>query len=81
MSKKPINQSLRKRGIAFSKMLQKERRAKGLTQEQLGKNANVSLDTVRSIENGRVSAPGLFIAASLVEALNGDLSKWLKKIK
>jgi transcriptional regulator with XRE-family HTH domain len=81
MSKKPTSQKIRKQGIAFSKMLKKERQAKAFTQDQLAKKANVSLDTVRSMENGRIAAPGLFIAASLVEALNGDLSKWLKKIK
>ena len=81
MSKKPIDIYIRKRGLAFSRILKEERKAQNHTQEQLAKMANVSLDTVRSIEHGRIANPGLFIAASLVEVLKGDLTEWVKRTK
>ena len=59
----------------------KERQDKKLGQSKLSDRSNVPLDTLRSIENGRVLSLGLFIAADLVYALNGRLDDCLKSKK
>lgn len=79
MARSKVDQKFKSRGISFAKRLKKERENKNMTQSELSIRANVSLDTVRSIENGRVLTPGVFIAADLVHALDGKLDGWISE--
>jgi transcriptional regulator with XRE-family HTH domain len=81
MARKELNKKAKDRGITFARRLKDERERKEITQNDLSKMSNVPLDTVRSIENGRISSPGLFIAADLVHALDGRLDEWIFKNK
>ena len=77
MARKEIDRSTKMRGETFARRLKKERERLDLTQGDLSKKSDVPLDTLRSIENGRISTPGLFIAADLVRALEGKLDEWI----
>lgn len=77
MAKKELSKALKKRGAKFSNRLKKERKKQNLSQMELSKLSDISLDTIRAIEHGKISAPGLFIAASLVHSLGGKLDKWV----
>ena len=77
MARKELDDATKIRGETFSRRLKKERERLDLTQGDLSRKSNVPLDTVRSIENGRILTPGLFIAADLVHALEGTLDEWI----
>jgi len=68
-------------GESLSKKIKKERERLQLSQSQLSNISSVPLDTLRSIENGRIITPNVFIADNLVKALRGNLDKWLKEIR
>lgn len=77
MARSELDEKTKNKGAQFAKKLKRERQRENLSQSELSALANVPLDTLRSIENGRVHSPGLFIAADLVHALNGKLDDWL----
>ena len=67
-----------KRGSRLSSLIQEARKAAGLTQEELSKKAKIKIDTLRSIEGGRIQAPNVFLIADIAKELKGDLNEWLK---
>ena len=77
MARSKVDQKFKDRGISFAKRLKEERESKDMTQSELSVRANVPLDTLRSIENGRILSPGVFLAADLVHALDGKLDGWI----
>ncbi len=77
MARNKIDPKIRERGLSFAKKLKQERENQDMTQSELSARANVPLDTLRSIENGRILSPGVFIAADLVHALDGELDGWV----
>lgn len=81
MSRKEIDPQTEKMGKSFSDKIKLERRKRDLSQSELSSISRVPLDTLRSIENGRIKTPNVFIADRLVTALRGNLNKWLSEIK
>lgn len=77
MARSKIDPKIKERGMSFAKRLKEERENREMTQSELSARANIPLDTLRSIENGRTLSPGVFIAADLVHALNGNLDGWV----
>ena len=65
----------------FANRLKKAREKKGLSQNDLARETNISIDTIRSLENSRIKSPSLFMAFDLVSALDGSIEKWLIDIK
>lgn len=59
----------RARGEALAMTLSQHRRARGLTQEQLARDADVSLDTLRALEAKRTAAPSFFLVTDLSRVL------------
>lgn len=78
MARSPLGPTTKRRGQRFSVKLQRARKSEGISREQLARRAGVSTETVRSIEEGKIVAPGLFVAADIVYALNGRLDEWLR---
>lgn len=73
-------------GKYFGKLLKSKREAHFINQSQLSFLSKVSVDSIRSIECGRISSPGLLVAFKLTRALGENLNDWLlliekKKIK
>jgi transcriptional regulator with XRE-family HTH domain len=60
-------------GRAFGRQLghnvRTERDKAGLTGEQLGGSSRAGVDTIRSIESGRISNPGIYTVARIALAL------------
>ena len=81
MSRKEIDPQTEKMGKSFSDKIKLERKKRELSQSELSSISRVPLDTLRSIENGRIKTPNVFIADRLVTALKGNLNKWLSEIK
>ena len=81
MARNKLDAQTLKLGISLSRKIKKERERLSLSQSQLSDISNVPLDTLRSIENGRIRTPNVFIADSLVKALKGNLDKWLREIR
>lgn len=80
MARTKVDEKTKERGMSFSQKLKVQREKKKLTQRELSELANIPLDTLRSIENGRVLAPSVFIAADLVHALDGKLDGWIVEL-
>lgn len=78
MPRKQLSEKIKKKGIALGNTIQIARKKVGLSQEQLAIKAAVRVETLKSIECGRVSTPNVFIISDIAVALNGDLNKWLK---
>lgn len=49
------------------------------TAEELARRAEVSVDTVRKLEQGRSAHPGLFIVSAIVSKLGGSLDEIVAK--
>ncbi len=72
------SQIIEKRGSRLAGIIQQKRQELDLTQEELSAKAKIKLDTLRSVENGRISAPNVFLIADIAKILDGDLNEWLK---
>lgn len=81
MGRKQLDPTTKKYGEGFAKKLSLERKKRNWTQDDLAKAAGIPLDTVRSLENGRIGSPGLFIAAAIVYALEGTLDDWMVGVR
>ena len=66
------------RADAFVNRLVKERNRQGVSQQQLADRAQVAVGTLKALELRQTKVPNVFLAADLVRALSGDLSRWLK---
>lgn len=81
MPRAKIAESERKRGADLGEALQRERIAKEHSQSQLARQANVSVDNLRRIEQGHVANPGVFTVSALSDALDRPLSYFVKPQK
>lgn len=63
----------KERGERLGRALQEARKSR--TQSQLAVDAEVPLDTLRRIEQGRVSNPGLFTVAAIATKLDLSLDE------
>lgn len=81
MSRNKISDVTKRMGVSFSNKIKFERERLAMSQSKLSDLSKVPLDTLRSIENGRIYTPNVFIADSLVKALKGNLDKWMKEIR
>lgn len=78
MARSAQDPALIRRGKSLAKIIQTERVKRGFTQEGLAIESGIRIDTLRSIESGRIATPNVFIVADLAKTLGGDLNKWLK---
>ena len=60
-------------GRGLGKRLAAQRKAKQLSGQELAGRARLSVDTVRSIESGRISNPGILTVARLARVLEASL--------
>lgn len=66
------------RGKKLGNKIQQARLATGDAQEDLAVKAGIRLNTLKSIETGRTSAPSIFMIVDLAKALNvKDITQWL----
>ena len=79
MPKRKTTSQERKRGAALGRALKAEREAKNRSQDQLARGADVSVDNLRRIEQGRVANPGVFTVAAIAEALDRPLAYFVRQ--
>lgn len=72
MARPRIDEHQRARAARLGRMLAEAREQHDLSQEQLARTAELSVDTVRSVEQHRIAGPSFFIVAALAGSL--DLS-------
>lgn len=78
MPRPELDNETKERGRKLGKVISAERSKQNLSQEQLAIKANVRIETLKSIELGRVFTPNAFTISAIAKALKGDLNKWLK---
>lgn len=62
-------------GLHLGAQLARARKELGLTGEEVARRVNISVDTVRKIEQGRIASPGLYVAAGLTKELELSLDR------
>ena len=65
-------------GVALGKRIALERETRSLSGDQLARSAGVSTDSVRSIEAGRISSPGIYLTARIARVLGVSLDDLTK---
>jgi transcriptional regulator with XRE-family HTH domain len=73
MVRTPLTEDQRDRGRALGQVLRAARGPR--TAASVAAEAGISLDTLRKIERGAISAPAFFTVAALARALGLDLTE------
>lgn len=63
----------KERGEILGKEIQRRRLRQLKTGEQFAVTAGISVDTLRSLEQGRVADPGVFVVAAVAAALECEV--------
>lgn len=74
------NSEWRDESIKMAQTLRQARKGRGLTQEDLAVQSGVKLSSLRAIEDGRVTEPGIFKVVLLAKALSIDLNDLLRNV-
>lgn len=81
MPRKILTDEARADGLRLGRALASERSAAGLSGGELAGAAGVSVDTVRSVETGRVVSPGFLVVAALCRALGVSLDVLAERVR
>jgi len=71
-------ESQKKLGVRLAMRIKTSREKSSYTQEELASKSQISIDTLRKLEGGRVAAPSVFLISKLARILNVKLEDWLK---
>ncbi|MFL5897645.1 MAG: helix-turn-helix domain-containing protein [Solirubrobacterales bacterium] len=78
MGRPRIDEHQRARAQRLGRLLSNSREQRSLSQEQLARSAEVSVDTLRSVEQHRTTAPSFFLVAALAAPLELSLDELAK---
>lgn len=78
MGRPRVNEHQRARAQRLGRLLANSREQRSLSQEQLARSAEVSVDTLRSVEQHRTTAPSFFLVAALADPLDLSLDELAK---
>ena len=78
MVRTPLTEDQRDRGRALGQVLRAARGPRSAA--SVASEAGISLDTLRKIERGAISAPAFFTVASLAGALGLDLTDLARRL-
>lgn len=78
MGRPEIDDRQRARAKRLGRLLASSREQRNWSQEQLARSAEVSVDTLRKVEQYRVSAPSFFLVAALAGPLDLSLDELAK---
>jgi transcriptional regulator with XRE-family HTH domain len=78
MGRPRIDEHQRARAQRLGRLLANSREQRSLSQEQLARSAEVSVDTLRSVEQHRTTAPSFFLVAALANPLDLSLDELAK---
>jgi transcriptional regulator with XRE-family HTH domain len=80
MSRPPVSDSAREYGQRLGVYLRELRKQQHRSAQQVAEASDLSIDTVRSIETGRVAAPSFFTISRIAFALGVELDEILTGI-
>ncbi len=75
MPRRKLDAHRRARASRLGKLLAESRTANGFSQEGLARSADVSVDTIRSVEQHRTAEPSFFLVAALAQPLKLSLDQ------
>lgn len=75
MPRKPINDDVKRHGKALGRLLGSARHTNGRSAQQVAQAANLSIDTLRSVESGRVPTPSFLTVSRIAGALDLSLDE------
>lgn len=75
MTRKPIGEAERRHGVRLGLILADRREAARLSAGEIARSSDVSVDAVRSLENGRVPTPAFLTIARLAAVLGLSLDE------
>lgn len=78
MGRPRIDEHQRARAQRLGRLLSNSRQQQSFSQEQLARSAEVSVDTLRSVEQHRTTAPSFFLVAALAAPLELSLDELAK---
>ena len=67
-----------KQGDNLGQKIQKLRKEKGLSQDELARKADIPYTTLTKIEIGVIKKPSVYAVAKIAEALDTDINDLLK---
>jgi DNA-binding XRE family transcriptional regulator len=73
LTEKDIN-----KGKRLAERIKKSRENFPYKQTELAQAAKISIDTLRKLESGSVSAPNVFLISKLAKILEKDIREWLE---
>ncbi len=79
MPRPSLTSEERERGVTLGRALATSREATGRSAEKVASDAGVSVETVRSIERGRVPNPGIFTVVAIARTLQLDIDELATK--
>lgn len=79
MGRPRIDNHQRVRAQRLGRVLANSREQRSLSQEQLARSAEVSVDTLRSVEQHRTTSPSFFLIAALAAPLDLSLDEIAKR--
>jgi len=79
MSRVAITAEQRRFGEAIAATVRAARIDAGLTVRDLSKVTGLSIDTLRTLEAGRVASPGFALICAVVDALGADLTAFARR--
>ncbi len=75
MTRKPIGEAERRHGERLGRILADRRGAAQISAGEIARSSDVSVDAVRSLENGRVPTPAFLTVARLAVVLGLSLDE------
>ena len=78
MPRTPTSDAERLRGEALGRAIRAARQEANKTSERVAVEADVSVDTLRRIEQGRIANPGVFTVAAIAGGLGTPLEALLE---
>lgn len=75
MTRKPISEEDREHGVRLGQLIADRRRLRAWSAPELARSSGVSIDALRSLENGRVPMPSFRTVARLAESLQLSLDE------
>ena len=78
MGRPKADEHQRERAQRLGRLLAETREQLSLSQEQLARSADVSVDTLRRVEQHRTVAPSFFLVAALANPLDISLDELAK---
>ncbi len=80
MTRRADTKEIKRLSSLLADKIKKRRIELNLSQEDLARKANVSVESIRSLEGGRLRSPSVFVSYRIAKCLKKNLNAWLNEI-